>query len=302
MTRPQAKYKDRLFRAIFGKEENKHFTLSLYNGINGTNYTDVKALELITIENVIYMSIKNDLSFLIDDQLSLYEQQSTYNPNMAIRGFMYYAQLYQMIISKCKTSIYSSRLIKLPSPCFIVFYNGSDKKLDDKTYLRLSGSFIKPQKGNFYEWTATMLNINEGHNQKLLSNCKPLNDYATYINRIKHNIQKGIKKELAINEALDYAIKCNMLDGYFEQKKMEVLGMSLTEFDQQEYDKMIRKEAWEDGVSQGLSQGLLQGISQNTNNVISNMLKLGRFSQEDIASAVGLPVSKVQEIAISMKK
>lgn len=79
-------YKDRLFTFIFGKEENRPYLLQLYNALNGTSYTDPSELEITTLQDVIYIRQKNDISFLLDSELSLYEQQSSYNPNMPLRG------------------------------------------------------------------------------------------------------------------------------------------------------------------------------------------------------------------------
>ena len=82
-----------LFIAIFGKdsERSKRWRLELYNALNNTNYTDPNALELNTLENVIYIKMHNDVSFLIDSQMTLYEHQRTTNPNMPLRGLFYFA-------------------------------------------------------------------------------------------------------------------------------------------------------------------------------------------------------------------
>ena len=88
-TSPQREHKDRLFKAIFGRDtpESKKWRLELYNALNGTQLTDPDELKVNTIENVIYISMKNDISFLVDDQICLYEQQSSFNQNMPLRGF-----------------------------------------------------------------------------------------------------------------------------------------------------------------------------------------------------------------------
>ena len=72
---PNKHYRDRLFKAIFGRdtEQSKRWRLDLYNALNDSNYTDPNALEVNTIENVIYMTMKNDISFLVDSQMTLYE-------------------------------------------------------------------------------------------------------------------------------------------------------------------------------------------------------------------------------------
>ncbi|MCI8745248.1 MAG: hypothetical protein HFI25_06185, partial [Lachnospiraceae bacterium] len=86
------KYKDVLFRFIF---RDKKDLLSLYNAINGTDYKNPEELEINTLENVIYMKMKNDLSFLVGASMNLYEHQSTWNPNMPLRGLFYFAELYE---------------------------------------------------------------------------------------------------------------------------------------------------------------------------------------------------------------
>ena len=135
-------YKDRLFKAIFGRdsEQSKRWRLDLYNALNGTSYTDPDALSLTTIENVIYITMKNDISFLIGSQMNLFEQQSSFNPNMPLRGLMYFAQLYQMYLSRQEKDLFGTTLVKIPTPSFIVFYNG-DRKLPDVSYQKLSDAF-----------------------------------------------------------------------------------------------------------------------------------------------------------------
>ena len=112
-------YKDRLFRFVFN---NKKDLLDLYNAINGTNYDNPEELEVNTLENVLYLSMKNDLSFLIDAELNLYEHQSTYNPNMPMRGLLYFAGVYNRHISSREINIYSSSPKEFPFPGHIVFY------------------------------------------------------------------------------------------------------------------------------------------------------------------------------------
>ena len=83
------KYKDTVFRMLFSDRKN---LLSLYNAINETSYTDAAQLEIVTLENAIYMGMKNDLAFIINTNLFLYEHQSTYNPNMPLRDFILHFQ------------------------------------------------------------------------------------------------------------------------------------------------------------------------------------------------------------------
>ena len=235
--------------------------------------------------------MKNDLSFLIDSQMNLYEQQSTWNPNMPLRGLFYFAQLYQQHISKQKRDIYSSTLLKIPTPQFIVIYNGS-RQTADVEKLKLSDAFEVPKNGGEFEWTATLVNINKGHNESLLAKCKPLNDYAIYIDRIKANIQQGLTKEEAVKEAMDFAIKNNMLNGFFLSQKLEVLNMSLTEFNQEEYDRNRYDEGREAGIREGKLEGKLEGFIETA----KNLLRMG-FSQNQITQATGLSAEQLNKLS-----
>ena len=97
-------YKARLFEMIFrGKEE----LLGLYNAVNGTNYSNPDELEINTLENAIYLSMHNDVSFIIDSRLSLYEHQSTYSPNLPLRYLFYVSDLYSKMTKN--SNLYESR-------------------------------------------------------------------------------------------------------------------------------------------------------------------------------------------------
>ena len=99
-------HKDRLFRFIFGSEERKEYTLSLYNALNGSDYTDTDDLTITTLEDVIYINVKNDVSFLLKEVMNLYEHQSTWNPNMPLRGLIYFGKLYSAYADKADKDIY----------------------------------------------------------------------------------------------------------------------------------------------------------------------------------------------------
>ena len=133
-------YKDRLFNFLFGSEENKAWTLSLYNAVNGSNYTDPDAIEITTIKEIMDLGMHNDVSFLIAEDMALYEQQSTYNPNMPLRMLQYAGNLYEKYVKENKLNKYGSELLSLPVPKLVVFYNGTTDQPDEKI-LRLSESF-----------------------------------------------------------------------------------------------------------------------------------------------------------------
>lgn len=139
--------------------------MDLYNAVNNSAYNNIDDLEVNTLEDAVYLSMKNDISFLIGGTMNLYEHQSTYNPNMPIRGLMYLMTLYKQYIDGNNINVYGAKLQKLPYPQYIVFYNG-EKRLPDRVVLKLSDAFDKIEgKEPSLECKVIMLNINYGHKQ-----------------------------------------------------------------------------------------------------------------------------------------
>jgi len=291
-TVPQREYKDRLFKAIFGRntEESKRWRLELYNALNGSSYTDPDALEVNTIENVIYLTMRNDVSFLVDSQMTLYEQQSTYNPNLPLRGLMYFSQLYQMHLSRMGKTLHRSTLVMIPNPKFIVFYNG-ERETPDRLDLKLSDAFETPEKTGNFEWTAELININPDHNISLQKNCEPLYNYIQYVSRISENKKKGMSAVAAVDEAMNWAIHEKLLDGFFKVQKEEVLAMSLTEYDEEE----VRRDFIEEGREIGIAEGITRGSQQKAIEAAKSFYANG-VSVDIIAKSLNMTVDKVMEI------
>ena len=252
-------HKDRLFQRVFA---DKRDLLDLYNAVNNTNYANPDELEITTLEDVIYMSMKNDMSFIISSTLNLYEHQSTFNPNMPVRGLMYFSRLYEAYIKRHSLDIYSSSLVKLPRPQFIIFYNGRNE-YPDEMVLKLSDAFT-PESADepVLECRATMLNINYGHNNALLNSCRRLHDYSYFIAKVNEYINSQHTIECAISNAIDYCIENDILADILIKCKSEVTNMLLTEFDEKLYKKTVYREGYEDGVNEGFERGHKSGISE----------------------------------------
>ena len=169
-------HKDRLFKDIFASPESKGNALQLYNALNSTDYKDENDLEVYTISDAIYMRMKNDFSFILNGDLNLYEQQSTFNLNMPLRGLFYFSKQYERFVGGNSQMIYSTRLKKLPTPKYVVFYNGGDER-PEREVLKLSDAFENQNYGDeeyvpSLEVRALALNINYGHNKALPDACR----------------------------------------------------------------------------------------------------------------------------------
>ena len=209
--------------------------------MNGSDYTNADDLTYTTLEDVVYMKMKNDVSFLFDKTLSLYEHQSTYNPNMPLRGFLYFADLYRKLIRN-NEQIYSKNIVKIPAPKYIVFYNGNMKDMPEKVWeIYLSDAFDVPVEKGKFEWTATLVNINQGMNPELMAKCEVLEDYAIFVDKVR-TYNKSMPLTNAVDKAVDECLEDGVLEYFLNKHRKEVRNMVLTEFDEEKFLKMVREE------------------------------------------------------------
>ena len=247
------KFKDTVFRMLFS---DKEALLSLYNAVNNSHYTDSGALEIVTLENAIYMGMKNGLAFILDMNLYLYEHQSTINPNIPLRDLFYIAAEYQKLVDK--KSLYSSALQKIPNPHFIVFYNGSTP-IDDCYTSRLSDAFYHVTDNPSLELIVTTFNVNAGHNTELMSHCQILKEYSIYVAKVR-SFSEQMPLDDAVQKAVTECIQENILADFLRKNQAEVIAMSIFEYDKVEEEKKLRKAEFDAGVEQGFKQGVEQGI------------------------------------------
>ena len=273
--------KDRLFRFLF--ENDREALLQLYNALNGTAYTDTSALEVVTIESAVYVVMKNDLAFILAGTLNLYEHQSTYNPNMPVRFLIYLAEEYQKLIGQVEMSLYGSVQIPLPTPQCIVFYNG-EKDAPEEQILKLSDAFTNKERQADVELQVRMLNINYGHNEKLMDSCRTLGEYAQFVAVSRQFVSEGMELQEALNASIDYCLEHGILYETLKKHRSEVLGMLLEEFDVDKFVRTIRQEGIQIGLRQGMQQGIQQGteqgIKQGTERGIDRVNRLTRLLLE----------------------
>ena len=233
-------YKASMFEMIFS---DKKELLSLYNAVNGTGYTDPGLLTVNTLENAIYMSMHNDVSFVIDSRLSLFEHQSTYSPNLPLRFLFYVSDLYSAIVKD--SNLYGTKVVEIPAPKFIIFYNGIDE-CPDRRELKLSAAYSVQDKKPSLELKATLLNINPGHNKKLMKACKTLKDYSEYVSRVRHYAQTMDISD-AVEQAITECIKEGILAGFLMENRAEAKKMSIYEYDEVKHMRQTREEGYEEG-------------------------------------------------------
>ncbi len=273
-------YKDTLFRMIFREPKE---LLSLYNALNGTTYDDPAALEIVTLENAIYMTMKNDLACIVDSHLNLYEHQSSVNPNMPLRDLLYVAREYEKLLTD--TTFYSAKQVKIPAPNFVVFYNGTAYQ-PERVEIKLSDAFQIPVKNPALELKVIQLNINVGFNKELMKNCQTLQEYAIYVERVrKYAKQKPLSD--AVNIAVQECIKEGILSDFLRRYRAEAVMISIFEYDEerekaliiQSLKELAEEECREAAEKEGLEKGLEKGLQEGIQAFLSLCSELG-FSKE----------------------
>lgn len=244
-------HKDQLFIRLF---RDKRELLQLYNALNGTCYDNEQELSITTIDDVVYMGLKNDCSFIIGSYLNLYEQQSTFCPNMPLRGLFYFSSIYQGYLAEHGMNLYGTVRLPLPSPQFIVFYNGTEKR-PDREMLRLSDAFAAED--SCLEVTATVININHGHNPEIMEKCRTLADYSIFIDKIREFGQQEKNLAAAIDAACLYCIEHDVLRDFLTKHRNEVAKVLLTEYDAKKQRSMDMRDARMEGRKEGQTEKLI---------------------------------------------
>lgn len=289
-------YRDTLFRMLY---RNKKRLLSLFNAVNGTHYDNPDDLTITTLEGVLYLGMKNDVSCIIDMMMQLYEHQSTVNPNMPLRNLFYVSDLLQKYIYEEGIDIYSRKQIKIPTPKFVVFYNG-DEEQPERKEIRLSKAFSANTGETNMELVVLQININKGQNEELKAACKTLQEYAEFTERAREH-RKEMELEDAIQTTIDECIRDGILKDFLLKNKAEVYHMCLYEFDVELHERVLREEEREEGRLEGIREGRLAGQQegmQNGKKFAKQVFKafMSGKTPETIAEELNVPLEEVKNL------
>ena len=246
-------YRSSIFAMLFSEKKE---LLALYNAVNGTAYTDEEDITVNTLDNDgipsgIFMKMNNDLSFVFRSYLNLYEHQSTVNGNLCLRLLLYVSEILYKMVPKRK--LYSSKAVKLPTPKFVIFYNGR-AEIPERQEIRLSDLYEVRDESPDLELRAVVYNINKGMNMELLSHCRTLSEYAEFTARMQGVfIRKLADMELrqAIEAVIDGCIQDNVLGDFLKEHREAVIMYSKLAYDEEAHDAAIREDSYEDGFMDG---------------------------------------------------
>ena len=236
--------------------EDKDKALSVYNALNGTNLSNADELEIHTLDKGVSLTVRNDAAFVVDAALSIYEHQSTVCPNMPVRNLIYYTTIVSKLLKK--KNIYGKKLIKIPIPRFVVFYNG-DEEQPEEYNMKLSDAFEKKTDNPELELVCKVYNINFGKNKELLDRCVVLKEYMIFVDYVRfYNQEFGYDElEKAINKAIDRCIEEDVLADFLKENRAEVIKVTQLDYT---FDRQITMER-EDARAEGRAEGRAVGKS-----------------------------------------
>lgn len=290
------KYRDAVFRMLF---DSKKELLSLYNALNNTSYTDEDDVTINTIEDSTFMRVKNDVSFIFNYELNIFEHQATPCPNMPLRDLFHVAKLLKKITSEA--DLYSNKPVLIPVPRFFIFYNGTVPMEDQKVY-KLSDQFEKSVSSPELELIVTALNINYGHNKELMDACNTLKDYSLFVSIVRQYIKEipkdvDDKKEAvrqAISSAIDKCIANGILSLFLTNHRAKVQEATMWDYNEELHLKNVKQEGYDEGYDTGYDNGALDEKRKLYDTLVSK-----GYNKEDAMELTGLTSEQLLESPIS---
>lgn len=283
------KFKDNVFCMIYRDKKN---LLELYNALNNSNYEDVDALEVTTLNGGSYMKYKNDASFLLSMNLYMFEQQSSKNPNMPLRFLHYLSDVYREMYSN--DLLYRRSMIKLPVPHFITFYNGREKWIDNEEIIRLSDMFENYVNNPQIELKVHVINING--DAAILDRCKSLRDYMTFVEKVRYKTDfENIDIRTAVMTAMDECMKDDILVDFFEEHRAEVIEVSIYDYDEEEVRMVVARDMAEEmavDMADGMAEKMAEELAEKNELISKIKLVIKKVKKE---KSVALIADELEE-------
>ena len=178
-------------------------------------------------------------------------------------------------------------------PFFLSFYNGEEEQPEVQE-LKLSDAFEKPTDEPNLELKCKVYNINDGKNKAIMESCGWLNDYMTFVNKVREYHADGAFDDLAIDieKAIDYCIDNDILKEFLKTYRSEVTKSMQLNY---EFDRQLELER-ADAIEEGLEQGIKQGIEQGANKMLFTLVTKGKLDIDTAAEEAGVSVSEFEKL------
>lgn len=288
-------YRDSVFRMLFN---DKKKLIELYNAVFDTDYGPDTPIDIKTIEDVLFVHMKNDIAFTLDNKfIVLTEHQSTVNPNMPVRNLIYLSTILQKMYKKAE--FYQTVPLPLPQPEFIVFYNGS-RKMPEYQELKLSDSFLGQKKEKYaLDLTVKVFNINIKEDEGILARSATLSQYSRLVEKIKTAALDGEVSERIMSLIFKECINEGILPEFLTEHGLEVINMLFKEFTEEEREELYTQSGYKMGLADGLEQGRAEGETSGAEKMrfeLARKMKARNMEVEMIREITGLSDEELENL------
>ena len=293
------KYKDSVFRTLFSDEDK---LIELYNALFDTNYGPEANIEIVTLEDVVFRVLKNDVAFVMEDSfIVLAEHQSTICNNMPLRDLIYMSTMLQRMINT--DDLYRKKLLKIPRPTFIVFYDGKED-FPEYQEMKLSDAFLGDDDGEIaLQLTVRVYNINSDKNNEILKKCETLKQYSLFVERVRALQDKGQLSASRITELISGCIDSGILPDFLRKYGTEMVEMLFRELTREEDMEISRLDGYDDGLEDGLRKGRAEGEATGLEKgraaailELAKVMKSNGRPITQIAADTGLTVEEIDRL------
>ena len=250
-------YKDSVFVTIF---HDKSKLIELYNALFDTNYDESAPIDIVTIKDVLFRTLKNDVAFVLGGRfVVLVEHQSSINENMPLRDLMYISTVLKRMIDT--TRLYREKRLMIPRPSFVVLYNGT-KDFPAYRELRLSDSFLgekQKDEEDALQLIVKVYNINTEKNSEILGRCETLRQYSRFVEIMRSYKEDSELTNDVIVEVLDKCKKEGILTEFLDKYGTEIVEMLFKELTREEDLEISRLDGYEEGFNSGERAGFSKG-------------------------------------------
>ena len=293
------KYKDSVFRILFSDEDK---LIELYNALFDTNYGPEANIEIVTLEDVVFRVLKNDVAFVMEDSfIVLAEHQSTICNNMPLRDLIYMSTMLQRMINT--DELYRKKLLKIPRPTFIVFYDGKED-FPEYQEMKLSDAFLGSENDEIsLQLTVRVYNINSDKNNEILKKCETLKQYSLFVERVRALQDKGQLSASRITELISGCIDSGILPDFLRKYGTEMVEMLFRELTREEDMEISRLDGYDDGLEEGLRKGRAEGEATGLEKgraaailELAKVMKSNGRPITQIAADTGLTVEEIDRL------
>ena len=290
-------YKDTVFVTVFKK---KKCLIELYNAIFDTNYDENTPLDIVTIKDVLFRTLKNDVAFILGGHfVVLVEHQSTLNDNLPLRDLLYVSTLFKRMIDSKR--LYRKKALMIPRPEFIVLYNGT-ADIPEYQELRLSDAYLgelREGEEDALQLVVKVYNINSKKNAEILKKCETLKQYSRFVD-IMRSYQKT--DQLTNEKMVEIMERCQrdgILTDFFREYGTELIEMLFKELTREEDLEISRLDGYDAGLKEGEKSGFTKGEEcgeQKAALKIAKSMKKEKIEADMIAKITGLSMDEINAL------